>query len=140
MTLMIGIQLAMTCILFVIGILMTASGFSIIVSREYHETLRQLPALPLPNGLPMRAPASSAPQQPAAPGAAASTTAAPSKELVAKGIVQDVSAATIDSFAQLFDAIRGLIQTAVGIGVLLCIMGIGVCGMSFWMALQIAHI
>ncbi|MBK9714448.1 MAG: hypothetical protein IPO81_24535 [Kouleothrix sp.] len=41
--------------------------------------------------------------------------------------------AAIESSARLFESITGLVQTAIGTGAFLCLLGTIICGVSFWM-------
>lgn len=46
--------------------------------------------------------------------------------------------ATIEGASQLLDSIARLIQTAMGTGAFLCLLGAVICGVSFWM-LSLVH-
>ncbi len=39
----------------------------------------------------------------------------------------------LDSIARLVDAVTQLVRTAVGVGVFLCVAGVGMCLAAFWM-------
>ncbi len=95
------IHLVMTVALFIAGFAMLVSGFIIILSREYQETMRVL--------------------------------SSQSTRLNAK-LIGDVAAQTaLSGTAQLLDSITRLIQTAIGTGVFLCLLGAIICGVSLWM-------
>ncbi len=96
------VQLVMAALLFVIGIVMIASGLFIILAKEYQETMRALSA-----------------QAPKLAGKAAS-----------EGTVL----AALDGTTRLLGAVTKLIQTAVGVGAFLCLLGLVVCGTAFYMA------
>jgi hypothetical protein len=55
-------------------------------------------------------------------------------KLAGKAITDQTVMAAIDGTTRLLDAVKGLIQTAVGVGAFLCLFGVGVCGLAFWMA------
>lgn len=55
-------------------------------------------------------------------------------KLAGKSITDQTVVAAIDGTTRLLDAVKGLIQTAVGVGSFLCLLGVGVCGLAFWMA------
>jgi hypothetical protein len=46
--------------------------------------------------------------------------------------------AAIEGTSQLLDAITRLIQTAMGTGAFLCLLGTVICGVSFWL-LSLVH-
>jgi hypothetical protein len=46
-------------------------------------------------------------------------------------------APVIDSAARLVEAISQLIRTAAGIGAFLCIAGVGICVVAFWMTTRL---
>ncbi|MDZ4718607.1 MAG: hypothetical protein SH847_09145 [Roseiflexaceae bacterium] len=95
------IHLVMTIALFVAGFIMLVSGFVIILSREYQETMRVL--------------------------------SNQSTRLSAK-VIGDVTAqVALAGTAQLLDSITRLIQTAIGTGVFLCLLGALICGVSLWL-------
>jgi len=50
-----------------------------------------------------------------------------------RAVTQDAVAPVIDSAARLVEAISQLIRTAAGIGAFLCIAGVGICVVAFWM-------
>jgi hypothetical protein len=58
---------------------------------------------------------------------------AQSAKIGARGIVEDGIAPIIDAAARLVDAVSQLVRTAVGIGVFLCVGGVGICITAFWM-------
>ena len=96
-----SIQLAMTIALFIAGFIMLVSGFVIIVSREYQETMRVL--------------------------------SSQSTRLNSKVIAEVAAQAAMAGTAQLLDSIARLIQTAIGTGVFLCLLGAAICGVSLWL-------
>jgi hypothetical protein len=96
-----SIQLAMTIALFIAGFIMLVSGFVIIVSREYQETMRVL--------------------------------SSQSTRLNSKVIAEVAAQAAMAGTAQLLDSITRLIQTAIGTGVFLCLLGAAICGVSLWL-------
>lgn len=96
-----SIQLAMAIALFVAGFIMLVSGFVIIVSREYQETMRVL--------------------------------SSQSTRLSSKVIAEVAAQAAMAGTAQLLDSITRLIQTAIGTGVFLCLLGAAICGVSLWL-------
>jgi hypothetical protein len=55
-------------------------------------------------------------------------------KLAGKAVTDQTVLAAIDGTTRLLDAVKGLIQTAVGTGAFLCILGLAVCGIGFWMA------
>jgi hypothetical protein len=55
-------------------------------------------------------------------------------KLAGKAVTDQTVLAAIESTTRLVDAVKGLIQTAVGVGVFLVISGVGICGLAFWMA------
>jgi hypothetical protein len=61
-----------------------------------------------------------------------------STRLSSKAITDVGIQAAINGSSQLLDAITRLIQTAMGTGAFLCILGTAVCGVSFWM-LTLVH-
>jgi hypothetical protein len=55
-------------------------------------------------------------------------------KLAGKAITDQTVLAAIDGTTRLLEAVKGLIQTAVGVGAFLCLFGVAVCGLAFWMA------
>ncbi len=55
-------------------------------------------------------------------------------KLAGKAITDQSVLAAIEGTTRLLDSVKGLIQTAVGVGAFLCLFGVGVCGLAFWMA------
>ncbi len=55
-------------------------------------------------------------------------------KLAGKAITDQTVLAAIEGTTRLLDSVKGLIQTAVGVGAFLCLFGVGVCGLAFWMA------
>jgi predicted signal transduction protein with EAL and GGDEF domain len=54
--------------------------------------------------------------------------------LAGKALSDQTVVAAIDSTTRLLEAVKGLVQTAVGVGAFLCLFGVAVCGLAFWMA------
>jgi len=50
-----------------------------------------------------------------------------------RAVTQDTVAPLIDSAARMVEAVTQLIRTAAGVGAFLCIAGVGICVISFWM-------
>jgi amino acid permease len=95
------IHLVMTIALFAAGFIMLVSGFVIILSREYQETMRVL--------------------------------SNQSTRLSTKVITDVAAQVALAGTAQLLDSITRLIQTAIGTGVFLCLLGAMICGVSLWL-------
>ncbi len=95
------VQLVMAGLLFVIGIVMIASGLFIILAREYQETMR--------------------------------TLSAQAPKLAGKAATEGAVLAALDGTTRLLDAVTKLIQTAVGVGAFLCLLGLVICGAAFYM-------
>ena len=55
-------------------------------------------------------------------------------KLAGKAATDATVLAAIEGTTRLLDAVKGLIQTAVGVGAFLCLFGVAVCGLAFWMA------
>src|SRR3954452_3039368 len=55
-------------------------------------------------------------------------------KLAGKAVTDQTVLAAIDGTTRLLDAVKSLIQTAVGVGAFLCIFGLAICGAAFWMA------
>lgn len=62
------------------------------------------------------------------------TLSSQTPKLAGKALTDQSVLAAIDGTTRLLDAVKGLIQTAVGVGAFLCLFGVGVCGLAFWMA------
>jgi len=99
------IKLAMTVILFLIGVVASISGLWIIMAKEYHSAMRQL--------------------------------SKQSIRISGRAVTQDAVAPVIDSAARLVEAVSQLIRTAAGIGAFLCITGVGICVVAFWMTTRL---
>ena len=54
-----------------------------------------------------------------------------------RAVTQDAVAPIVDSAARLVEAISQLIRTAAGIGAFLCIVGVGICVVAFWMTTRL---
>jgi hypothetical protein len=61
-----------------------------------------------------------------------------STRLSGKAITDLGMQAALEGTSQLLDAITRLIQTAIGTGAFLCLLGTIICGISFWM-LTLVH-
>lgn len=96
------LEVVMSGVLFLTGIVMIVAGLLIILAREYQDTMKILSS-----------------QTP---------------KLAGKAATDQAVLAAIDSTTRLLDAVKGLIQTAVGVGAFLCLFGVAVCGLAFWMA------
>lgn len=55
-------------------------------------------------------------------------------KLAGKAITDQTVLAAIEGTTRLLDSVKGLIQTAVGVGAFLCLFGVAVCSLAFWMA------
>ena len=55
-------------------------------------------------------------------------------KLAGKALTDQAVLAALDGTTRLLDAVKGLIQTAVGVGAFLCLFGVAICGLAFWMA------
>ena len=55
-------------------------------------------------------------------------------KLAGKAVTDQTVLAAIDGTTRLLDAVKGLIQTAIGVGAFLCLFGVAVCSLAFWMA------
>ncbi len=55
-------------------------------------------------------------------------------KLAGKAITDQSVLAAIEGTTRLLDSVKGLIQTAVGVGAFLCLFGVAVCSLAFWMA------
>lgn len=64
------------------------------------------------------------------------TLSSQTPKLAGKAITDQSVLAALEGTTRLLDAVKGLIQTAVGVGAFLCLFGVGVCGLAFWMARQ----
>ena len=100
------IQIIMTIVLFLAGVVMLISGLLIIMTREYQEAMR--------------------------------TLSSQSTRLSGKAIGDVGVQAAVEGASQLLDSITRLIQTAMGTGAFLCLLGTLICGISFWM-LSLVH-
>ena len=96
------VGVVMAAILFIVGIVMIIAGLMIILSKEYHDTMR--------------------------------TLSSQTPKLTGKAITDQTVLAAIDGTTRLLDAVKSLVQTAVGVGAFLCLFGVVVCGLAFWMA------
>ncbi|HEX6291455.1 MAG TPA: hypothetical protein VFZ66_19885 [Herpetosiphonaceae bacterium] len=55
-------------------------------------------------------------------------------KLTGKAATEGTVLAALDGTTRLLDAVTRLIQTAVGVGAFLCILGLLICGTAFYMA------
>ncbi len=58
---------------------------------------------------------------------------AQSVRISGRALTQDAVAPVIDSASRLVEAINQLIRTAAGVGAFLCVVGVAICVVSFWM-------
>jgi len=58
---------------------------------------------------------------------------AQSVRITARAVTQDSVAPLIDSTSRLVDAVNQLIRTAAGVGAFLCVAGVMICIIAFWM-------
>lgn len=61
------------------------------------------------------------------------TVSSHSAKISGKALTEDGVAPVIDAASRLIDAVCRLIQTAVGVGAFLALLGIGVCVIAYWM-------
>jgi hypothetical protein len=61
------------------------------------------------------------------------TLSSQSVRISGRALTQDTVAPLIDSAARMVEAINSLIRTAAGVGAFLCVVGVGICVVSFWM-------
>lgn len=59
-----------------------------------------------------------------------------STRLTGRAVTEDGMGPVLDGMSRLLDAIRRLIATAVGVGVFLCLLGIGMAALGYWMLVQ----
>jgi hypothetical protein len=62
------------------------------------------------------------------------TLSAQAPKLAGKAATEGAMLAALDGTTRLLDAVTKLIQTAVGVGAFLCILGLVICGAAFYMA------
>lgn len=62
------------------------------------------------------------------------TLSAQTPKLAGKALTDQTVVAAIDGTARLLQTVTQLIQTAVGVGAFLCLLGVGISGFAFWMA------
>ena len=60
-----------------------------------------------------------------------------SARIGARAIREEAIAPVLDSASRLIESVNSMIRTAVGVGVFLCMRGIGVCAAAFWLVTQI---
>ena len=60
-------------------------------------------------------------------------------KLAGKALTDQTVIAAIDGTTRLLQTVTTLIQTAVGVGAFLCLLGVGICGIAFWMAVTASH-
>lgn len=61
------------------------------------------------------------------------TLASQSPKLAGKSPVEDIVKPLAQSSVQLMETVNKLIQTAVGVGAFLCMLGSGLCLLAYWM-------
>ena len=59
-------------------------------------------------------------------------------KLTGKAVTEGTVLAALDGTTRLLDAVTRLIQTAIGVGAFLCILGLVICGTAFYMATLVA--
>ena len=59
-------------------------------------------------------------------------------KLAGKAVTEGAVLAAIDGTTRLLESVTKLIQTAVGVGAFLCILGLVVCGAAFYMVMLAA--
>ncbi len=64
------------------------------------------------------------------------TLAAQTARLAQKGIAEDV-AGLVGNATALLDSMNQLVRTTRGVGIMLCLLGMGMMGMATWFALKI---
>lgn len=62
------------------------------------------------------------------------TLSAQAPKLAGKAVNEAAVMAAIDGTTRLLEAVTRLIQTAVGVGAFLCLLGLAICGTAFYMA------
>lgn len=61
------------------------------------------------------------------------TLSAQAPKLTGKAVSEGTVLAALDGTTRLLEAITKLIQTAIGVGAFLCILGLVICGIAFYM-------
>ena len=64
---------------------------------------------------------------------AVKTLSSQSPKLATKSPLDDIVKPIAQSSVQLMEALQRLIQTAVGVGAFLCVLGSGLCMLGYWM-------
>ncbi len=62
------------------------------------------------------------------------TLSSQAPKLAGKAATEGAVLAALDGTTRLLEAVTRLIQTAVGVGAFLCILGLVICGVAFYMA------
>jgi hypothetical protein len=62
------------------------------------------------------------------------TLSAQAPKLTGKAVTEGTVMAALDGTTRLLEAVTKLIQTAVGVGAFLCILGLVICAIAFYMA------
>jgi hypothetical protein len=62
------------------------------------------------------------------------TLSAQAPKLTGKAVTEGTVVAALDGTTRLLEAVTKLIQTAVGVGAFLCILGLVICAIAFYMA------
>jgi hypothetical protein len=60
-----------------------------------------------------------------------------STRISGKALTDEGISPILQGTSQLLESVNKLVQTAVGVGAFLCLFGIGVCGLAFWMISQL---
>ena len=56
-----------------------------------------------------------------------------SAKLSAQALTEQDVSGTLDSASHLLDSVARLVQTGIGVGAFLCLLGLGTCFAGFWM-------
>ncbi len=95
------IQVAMSGLLFVLGMIGFIAGLRTMLASEYRNTMKAL--------------------------------SAQSGRLGAKGLGDPAVVPLMDATSRLIEAVSQLVRTATGVGVFLCLSGIGLCLAAYWL-------
>ncbi len=102
---MIGLRVAMTVILFLLGIISLLIGLGIVFSKEFMDALRSLTR--------------------------------DSSQLGTKAAQDAAFLPLVEGASQLVESVTKMVQTAVGVGAFLCLLGVGLCSLAYWMISQV---
>lgn len=94
-------QMIMAGVVFLLGVVTLVFGLTIVLARQYQETLRLL--------------------------------SAHSTRLSSKAITEEGLAPILDGMSGLLDSVRKLVATAIGVGVFLALLGLGMMVLGYWM-------